>query len=259
MDTIHIVTAANDKYAKPLAVMLTSLLENKKSKNPLTVHVIESNLSSIYKRKLTKCVGRYRATIHFLKINDHLYKNAKVRGHFTKEVYYRISIPSLLDNSIGKAIYLDCDIILKADITRLWRVNIKEYELAAVRDFGRVTWKKALSIPEKAPYFNSGVLIMNLRKWRLNGTSKKVQRYIKLHSAKLRLLDQDALNAVLQGQWLRLNPRWNYQVHRHAYLKFKPALIHYTGLCKPWNGNPYLKKEYNKYLQITPWKSKARH
>lgn len=253
METIHIVTAANDKYARPLAVMLTSLLENKKSKNPLIVYVIERNLSAINKRLLIHSVSRYRTRIIFLTINESLYQNFKVSSYFTKEMYYRISIPSLLNQSVQKAIYLDCDTIVKDDITKLWNININKYEVGAVQDIGNVTWKKELSIPERAGYFNSGVLLMNLKKWRINGTSKKVQQYIKMHSAKLRLMDQDALNAVLYGKWLRLHPRWNFQIHRRTHKNFNPAIIHYTGIYKPWNSNPRYKKEYDKYSRMTPW------
>lgn len=253
MERIHIVAAVNNSYAKHLAVMLTSLFENKKSDNPVTIHVIDGNLSPEIKQKLRVSVKRFRTEVKFLHVNPSLYQNAQVHYHLSKETYYRISIPSLLDSRISKALYLDCDMIVKDDITNLWKADISKHELGAVQIPGWVDRYRELSIPPHMGYFNAGVLLLNLRKWRNHHTSDSVLRFIKNNPAKLKYMDQDALNAVLKGKWLKLNPKWNFQVHRHRHQKFKPGIIHYTTNVKPWNGNPRFKGEYAHYLRKTVW------
>lgn len=253
MDRIHIVVATNDGYVKHLAVMLTSLFENKHSEHPVTVHVIDGNLSFWNKRKLRGAVKRFHTEIKFMKVDESIYKDVRVRNHLSKETYYRISIPSLLDSNINKAIYLDCDMIIKEDIANLWNISVKDHELGAVQIPGPVDRYKDLNIPEHMGYFNAGLLLLNLRKWRANHTSDKVLHYIRNNPQKLRYMDQDALNAVLKGKWLKLHPRWNYQVHRHWHQRFKPSIIHYTTGRKPWNGKPRFKDEYDHYLRKTDW------
>lgn len=253
MERIHIVAATNNGYAKPLAVMLTSLFENKKSNNPVTIHIIDGDISNDNKRRLRNSVKRYHAEIKFLRVNQSHYQNAKVHFHLSKETYYRISIPSLLDKHIDKALYLDCDMILKEDITNLWKVDLKHYELGAVRIPGHVDRYKELSIPEHMGYFNAGLLLMNLKKWRANHTSDKVLRFIRNNPRKLKYMDQDALNAILKGKWMKLAPKWNFQVHRQWNQKMKPAIIHYTTNKKPWNGNPPFKWHYIQNLRKTAW------
>ncbi|WP_314004153.1 glycosyltransferase family 8 protein [uncultured Paenibacillus sp.] len=253
MERIHIVAATNDSYAKHLAVMLTSLFENKKSKNPVTIHVIDGELSDDKKRRLKNSVKRFQAEIRFLKVDKSLYEAVKVRYHLSKETYYRISIPALLGQHINKAVYLDCDLIVKEDIANLWNISVHDFELGAVQIPGHVDRYKELSIPEHMGYFNAGVLLLNLRKWRANHTSDKVLRYIRDNQKKLKYMDQDALNAVLKGKWKKLDRRWNYQVHRHRHQNFKPAIIHYTATVKPWSGNPRFKEEYVHYLRKTIW------
>lgn len=136
METIQIVTTSNDNYAKPTAVMLTSLLENKKSNNPINIYII-GTLSKNNKSKLNNSVKRFGLKINFFEIAPTLFENFKLTLHFTQETYYRLIIPDLLDTNVHKTIYLDGDIILNEDITELWNINIEDYFLAAVNEFNK--------------------------------------------------------------------------------------------------------------------------
>lgn len=256
MERIHIVVATNNKYVKHLAVMLTSLFEHKSENRPATVYVIDSNLSSESKQKLHNALKPFQAELAFLTVDDSLFQNVVVRYHLSKETYYRIAIPALLPPDVRKALYLDCDLIVKADIANLWDVNIDKYHLGAVQIPGKVLRYEELGIPESSGYFNAGVLLMNLKKWRDQRTSEKVLQYMKKNPEKLKFMDQDALNAVLHERWLKLDPKWNYQVHRSHHQRFEPAIIHYTTDKKPWNShhNPKFKDEYLKYARKTIWK-----
>ncbi|WP_366414836.1 glycosyltransferase [Paenibacillus sp. GP183] len=57
-------------------------------------------------------------------MDNSLFHGFKERNHMSRQAYYRIVIPHLLDKSIKKALYLDCDIIVKEDIRKLWNINI---------------------------------------------------------------------------------------------------------------------------------------
>ncbi|WP_084797857.1 glycosyltransferase family 8 protein [Neobacillus mesonae] len=89
-------------------------------------------------------------------------------------------------------------------------------------------WKKApLSIPAEYTYFNAGVLLMNLQKWRENKISSQVIQYIKEHPKLIKLMDQDALNAVLYDKCLKLEPKWNYTKGvMKRYNLDNPAIVH---------------------------------
>jgi len=249
--TIHLATVTNNTYAKPLAVMLNSLLENKISENPLKIYIITSSLSSKNKSILTKTVGKFNLKIKFITIDPAIYEDFKTVYYLTKETYYRISLPDLLTEKVQKAIYLDGDIIVKTDITELWNINIDNYYLAAVEDF----WVKDsrnshLSIPKGSKYFNAGVLLINLKKWREKQIKNKVIQFIKTNSSRIKFCSQDPLNAIIHDKWLQLDPKWNFMPHYLTYpgLKnIKPAIIHYAGLKKPWNSKLQLREEYYKY------------
>lgn len=255
MKSIHIVTATNNSYAKPLGVMLNSLLTNQADRSGTIIYVIESDLSSTNKENLSRITKGFKVDIHFLSIDKASFKDFKEKKHFTIETYYRIVIPDLLSKQINKALYLDPDIIVNEDITKLWNVNIDNYYLAAVRKALISDPKKnKLQIPKKYSYFSAGVLLMNLKNWRKDNTTSKVLSFIKHNSEKIEFCSQDPLNAILYDKWLNIHPKWNFTTD---YFKLqpdiKPAIIHFTGNKKPWNHGHPLQDKYDKYLKTTLW------
>ena len=80
---------------------------------------------------------------------------------------FRLLLSKLISPAVEKIIYLDADTIVNLDIRELWRVELEDKPLAAIPD----------ALPQTVPlcqdgfvkfenYFNSGVLLMNLEKWR---------------------------------------------------------------------------------------------
>ncbi|SEC69881.1 glycosyltransferase family 8 protein [Paenibacillus sp. GP183] len=251
MERLHIVTVTNDRYAKHLAVMLNSLLENKTSKNPIDIYVIDGNISDQNKANLRNSVKKFDVQLKYLSINESMFNEFKLSYHISKETYYRILIPNLLSRDIQKALYLDCDMIIKDDITKLWNTAIENNFLAAVKIPGS-SRPRELGLPENSEYFNAGVLLINMKKWREHRIVHRVLRFARNNPSKLKFMDQDALNAILHDKWIKLEPTWNYQVHRYRGLR-NPAIIHYTTNQKPWNSNPPFKDDYMKYLRRTSW------
>ncbi|RFU64424.1 glycosyltransferase family 8 protein [Peribacillus saganii] len=254
MSTIHVVTAVNDDFAKHLGVMLYSMLENKASTNPVIIYIIDSQISKKNKSLLTEIVKRFDAEIKFLTIDPTLYDGYFLTQHLTQETYHRISIPDLLEKDIEKVMYLDIDMIIKEDITELWDIDIDNYFLSAVIDAWQGVNKlrhSDLSIPEDCDYFNAGVLVLNLKKWREHNITNQIIEFMNKNQEIIRYPSQDPMNAILHDKWLQLDAKWNYQ-SKHVYfsdLRLEPAIIHYTGNdSKPWWSSKHpLRDEYFKY------------
>ncbi|MBP1933017.1 glycosyltransferase family 8 protein [Ammoniphilus resinae] len=251
MSRINIVTAADDRYAGYLAVMLFSLLENKSSSMPVTIYIIDSQISLENKTLLNNIIKKFNCEIIYLTLDSTIYENFKTLRHITKETYFRISIPELLDKSIEKTIYLDSDLIVKEDITLLWNHHVDHYFLGAVKDaYLRKSRNSYLSIPKDSDYFNAGVLVLNLKRWREFNITKKIIDFIKNNSEKIVFPSQDPMNAVLHDAWLPLNEKWNYQPYLHKTSPLvKPSIIHYCGSDKPWNSNHPLRHYYIEYAE----------
>jgi lipopolysaccharide biosynthesis glycosyltransferase len=269
MNAVWVVTSADNRYARHLGVMLTSLFCSSSNSAKFEIIVLNGGISQNNVTLLRRITEKYCAGITYYNMDKYAFKNYPITEHITQAAYYRVSIPDILDNSIHKVLYLDCDIIVKEDICKLWEIDIDGYSLAAVED-PNMNRQKALFMPDDALYFNSGVMLINLKRWRNKSIGNKAHDFARGHPDLLLLHDQDALNAVLYGDWLPLHPKWNQQTKmfrlRHSETSFSdhelaealqsPAIIHYTESSKPWhymNEHPY-KDEYYKFLQCTKWK-----
>lgn len=279
MDIINIVSACDNNYAQHLGVMITSLLENTESKENVDFFVIDGGVSTRNNECLRACVEKYGSRIRFLELKPELYQDFKTQSYFGYATYFRIFIPEIVDDSVRKVIYLDCDMVIKGDICQLWENDVSEYFVAAVEDVGidiggdfATTVKKCIGISRKGKYFNAGVLLINLDKWRADNTSETIRNYLIDNREKIHFADQDGLNAVFKDRWLKLPMEWNQQadildllqrnrIDRSDVMKaaLNPMIIHYTKQVKPWHYkycHP-LKEEYQRYLRLTPWNGAA--
>jgi lipopolysaccharide biosynthesis glycosyltransferase len=268
-----IIFSADNLYVQHFCVALISLLENTSHKEQLKIYIIDGGITNFNKRLINSFFkSTYQITINFLYVNIETYSSFVISHHITHAAYYRFSIGNILPLNITKAIYLDCDILVKSDIVELFSLDLGGYILGAVDNpyFKRF---KELNISEKDGYFNTGVLLINLELWRKSEISSQALAFMKESPEKIVLHDQDALNVIIKGRWLRLPPQWNQQstfwdFYFQAFERKKlfnqkdfqealenPSIIHYSSMCKPWdydNLHPY-RAEYYKYLALTPW------
>jgi lipopolysaccharide biosynthesis glycosyltransferase len=267
---IEIVTASDDNYIQHLCVMLCSLLENTQYKREIKISIIDGGIFQENKDKLSGFIlDRYNLKVNYLEIDKTAYQDFPISHHFTHTIYYRISIPLLFDNSIDKVLYLDADMIIKDDIKKIWISDISNSYVAAVEALSFNERYADLNMPEGSLYFCSGLLLMNLTKWREDNTMLKIIEFIEKNRDKIQMWDQDSLNSILCENWLPLPLKWNQQTYffdDKIYQEFQnrqdfidarvnPSVIHYTSSHKPWDYismHPY-KEEYFYYLKLTPW------
>jgi len=195
---------------------------------------------------------------------------------------------------VEKAIYLDGDLVLEHDLGDMWDLDIAPYELLAVQDMTLpyvdssvalpnfadcapyVTAARALAnparhgIPPTAKYLNSGVLVLNVRRWRENNTAQRMLDYLRDHKAEVIWHDQDGLNVILNKTWATMDERWNQIPHIFRYpawyaspfdqttfdrIQKNPWIIHFSTRTKPWhhdNSHPAADRFFH-YLDRTAW------
>ena len=136
----------------------------------------------------------------------------KDRSRAADGYFYKLLIPQILPPDIDKAIYLDADIIVNMDIRMLYRINIGLAPLAAVTELSngverfRICSEKILA---KEDYFNSGVLLMNLKRLRLE--EKTILKGLKFKSENPQYpqFDQLILNYCFSTQAFKLPLKFN--------------------------------------------------
>ena len=222
LDDVVLVFACNELFVPYLSVALQSILVNTSPKRHYDIVVLTRDITPKSMITLTQQASKYNVGLGFLDVDAAL-GDIKLphHGHFRPETYFRLLAPTLLDN-VEKAIYLDSDIVVCADVAELFDTDVTGYLLAATRDadtIGQIDGydptvysylKDQLGMTEPHDYFQAGVLLMNLEKFRQTITAEEL-----LDIATERTwhwLDQDVLNKVVDGHYRRVHMKWNYLV-----------------------------------------------
>lgn len=133
-----------------------------KTKNPEN-RVIKVDVTDLYKKEFGNC------------------KNEN--AYCTPYTLLRL-LTDLVPEMPDKVLYLDIDMMAGDDISKLYNIDIKDYEYAAVREkYGSVfIW------PD---YINAGMLLLNMKKIKETGLLEKARELIK--NKKLLFADQSAI------------------------------------------------------------------
>lgn len=160
--------------------------------------------------------------------------------------YLRLLLPTAFASDYDRILYLDADIfLLGGDLSRLLDVTLPaDHPIAAVRTSHQRT-KMTRQMPEfkhlglpPAPYFNAGVLLIDVPRWENADTLACALKVIADHPDALGLHDQSVLNLVFRGRWSELSFVWNWMYSgRFSFMieACDPFLIHFAGRVKPWN------------------------
>ena len=273
IDPITVAFAVDQNYVQHLSVTMLSLLHNKKADVHVHFVVIGDKLSEESISVLKQLTQNHDASILFPEVEFSFFNtliNLKTLPHISRATCGRLALDDIFEGD--KLLYLDCDILVRDDISALWDIEIAEYYAGAVWDPAQKDGNRRLGLPPETPYFNSGVLMLNMRQCRQDNVMRKALTFMYENSAKLMFPDQDGLNVAMNNNWFPLHPRWNVQsfmfnIFYNGKLRGKypsdiieavknPAIVHFTSKDKPWQyhcENPYV-EEYYKYLALTPWK-----
>lgn len=258
--------------------MLTSLLVNVKHKRKVTVHLLIDNVSEHALSKFHELESTYNCLMCFYTIPPSVM--AKLPGtvnSWSLSSYLRVLAADILPKEITKVIYLDSDMAIDTDITALWDTDLQGKACAVVP---RALVKGGLPVAEKklqlkSCYFNSGVMVMDLEKFREKGIADKGVALLAKAEGVYLLPDQDILNILLDEDHVDLPARWNVQsnhlsddgvatsaeegqVIRLIMVKMGGGILHYNGPYKPWIQSfaafHPLAHRWRHYFKLSPWR-----
>lgn len=248
----------NGKYAEHAGVVLASVFSNTNS--TIRVHILhDESLNEINKRKLMELAKSYKQTIYFYPVSLPNDMVEAMRGTvsisiWTQACMYRLLLPTLIP--VDKIIYLDCDLLVNMDIAELWSIELDHYYLAAIRDQGIMDVAENVITCGLNPelYFNSGVIMFELNNIRQkSGWYEEMVDFLRTfpHTT---MPDQDILNSVFGGNYLELDQRYNQFIGPGSKINLYNKIAHFTGPQKCWEVQSPGAKQYQRYLNLTPWK-----
>lgn len=281
VERVNVLYASNDGYGAHLGASMDSLLENNREIKNLDVYILSVGMSADVQEKLRCIADRFGRTMYVVELGN-LFRRfpyeVDTRG-FDISAMARLFAPDVLPETVKRCLYLDCDTIVCGSIAPLYDSKLGDCLAAMVMEPTVYRhMKEAIHMEKDDPYFNSGVILMDLEGWRREGILKKMLDFYGGHSGSLFACDQDTINGTLRGRILSLPPKYNFFTnYRYFHYKTlvglcgayaqvgeasfkeavrKPVIIHYLGDERPWiygNHNHY-KKWYKRHLAATPFK-----
>lgn len=240
---INIFFTINNAYCKYLAVTMSSILLN--TTQFVNFYIIDGGISDNNKQKINELKKIKDFNIEYLPIDVTLFNKmpSSSQAHISNETNYRFLISSIKPE-IDKCIFLDADLVVDGDISELWNIDIKDYYMAAVNDQAALNiegWAKKLPLPADYTYVNTGVTVMNLKKWRKDNVEKQFFENVSKYKDLLMFPDQDILNITLFSKVKYLSHIFNAMpVQKYRNLEQEkeafshPIIIHWAGGRKPW-------------------------
>ena len=280
---IHIVYATDINYAPMLGVSLTSLLDNNQEER-FQIHILDSGIEEEDIAKIEALCKRYQQPKpRFIPAEDVSavlgIDVAADRGSLTQ--YARIFISRHIDPEIDRVLYLDCDTIVRKSISPLWNLELEGATIGALDDAFSVHYRKNLDLKPDDIMFNSGVMLIDMKKWRERNVEQRILDFIRNRRGFVEKGDQGALTAVLSRETMCFDTVYNaitifFDFSYEEMIRYRrppryyseadvkravedPVIIHYTlsFLSKrPWMEgceHPWV-EEWLKYKAMSPWK-----
>lgn len=282
MTPIILALSFDDDYALYGCLTLESALKN--TSVPIQVYLCVPEKSEKIITHVAQLQNKYpQLTVTFIETNtEHKAFKLPKNAYWSHSIFDRLLLDKLCPSE-DKILYLDCDILVKSDLTKLFKIDLTKHSIAAVQEYGLHYYAakssdvmayltQKLALKDSIKYFNSGVLLLNLKRLRqTNELSKAINFCAK--NPDLNYPDQDALNHTIGDTYLPLPYHWNTQIP-DWYLRGEPhfsrqrnqeiitafhtpSIIHFSGRSKPWQNKTEMpfKRDYIQHWQQSCYQS----
>lgn len=277
---MDIVACTDHGFVMPYGVLFKSICVNNSSN--INFHVIvdgtftdddKEDLESIISSNPNNKIIYYYVSQDIL---DMLPTFPTGPSHVVSTTYLKLFFADILPKNLDKVLYLDGDMIVRKSLDDLWNTDISEVAVGYVVDQGyaQIKWYNTLEYPSELAYFNTGMILINLKYWREHQAKERFLEFIREHPERIFIREQDVMSYTFREEKIELPLTYNFQCgflykrrllqmdwfkYKDQIEKYKkdPCIIHYLTADKPWfkgNNNPY-RSEFYKYKSMTKWKN----
>jgi lipopolysaccharide biosynthesis glycosyltransferase len=275
---LHVVTCADRRFAIGAWITIWSTYRRTPENKNLRFHLLTTDSNAAEFEKVLTLAAKWGIALSIKRATEDSVKDLPTH-RLPISSYLRLLAPGMLQG-VKQFLYLDSDVLVRSSVQPLFNLLGENAVAAAARDYffydilGSGLHERSPELAKHEPYFNSGVIQVNVEAWRDRKVSERAMAYLDFHGSAVSHGDQDALNVVLTGQLEELDFSWNVQIGaiqyydrvgwrtereplraRKAELLKDPKIVHFIGKAKPWYDGltlPY-GKEYRKALADSGW------
>ena len=235
----NIVLCTDSNYLIPAIVCMQSIKKN--SITPIKFFIITPSDFQDDNGILLNFLNKWQLNFELIRADTNIFFGWQETNHINNTAYLRLLIPDLI--FVNRVIYLDCDILVQADLGSLFNIDLLDFYAAGVRDYSEGSDGK-FPLNSNDIYINSGVLLLDLdalRKFNFFSRCLQLQQYV---HQKSRFVDQCIINKALENKKLILTDDWNFQIQNMDLnlqnlknIQSHAKIIHFIGKIKPWSNN----------------------
>ncbi|KAL2507722.1 putative galacturonosyltransferase-like 4 [Forsythia ovata] len=258
LDRIHVAMTLDASYLRGTMAAVLSILQHSTCPENVVFHFL-------YVRNEPQVFSSIKSTFPYLNFKTYRFDATRVLGLISKSIrqaldqplnYARTYLADILPANIKRLIYLDSDLVMVDDIAKLWGFDLNDKVLAApeycranfTNYFTDAFWSDPVlsrTFEMRKPcYFNTGVMVVDMDKWRKGKYTRKVEYWMVVQKQK-RIYHLGSLPPfllVLAGNIKPVNHRWNQHGLGGDNIEGKCrslhpgpiSLLHWSGKGKPW-------------------------
>jgi lipopolysaccharide biosynthesis glycosyltransferase len=246
---IHIALTFDDSYWAPAYATMRSICLTTRRRDDIVFHLCHRTLAPDHRADLEEITSEFGAELRFYDIDamplfNEVAGRAPYNYRLSNIVYARLLFADILPAEVTRVTYLDCDMLVRAPIEEVAEVDLGPYPIAAVPEahgmniaLGRDIKAKRDLFDPADPYFNAGLIVIDMQAWRQADIINKLNQAIEDGTMARLYYDQDFLNLIFNRNWLKLDQSWNMVDPRPEHQSLHPKLLHYTGARKPWRSS----------------------
>ena len=215
-NVINIAMICDNGYVMPTSVAIQSMISNRADSDHLIIHIIGDKLTDDNKSKLASQACK-DVDLKFIETDSSRYSGLeKSYSKVSKASLIKFSIPELIPD-VDKAIYIDGDVIVLKSLEPLYSIEIGDKYAVVVSDGPKknVPGGKRHAYYGDPEYFNSGMMVLNLRKMRSENLSQKLIDF-RLNEYNY-FMDQDAFNRIFGENVIHVGVEYDFMLHLISY------------------------------------------
>ncbi len=210
----------NEKYAPYAGISLTSLFENNRAFENITVYVFAEDVTEYSMDLFNKLVQKYGRKICFIDTKEIIKEMQdlgipKYRGSYTTNM--KMFAPKYMSKEVNRLLYLDSDTIICGSLEKLITIDMESKPIAMVLDSLGIKHKVIVGLKKEDAYYNGGVMLFDIEQWNKSRCTERIVAHAKHVRAHYICPDQDLINVVLHGEIKRLGAEYNFQPIHSAY------------------------------------------
>ncbi|MCB1020944.1 MAG: hypothetical protein KDC27_13510 [Acidobacteria bacterium] len=252
MTTLDIVLCFDDYFWAPAYATMRSVAISTRRRADLVFHLVHWKLAPEHRADLDAITQEFGARLLDYPLEAHTAITAELdelpgTRSFPPIVYARLLLDRLLPPEVGRFLYLDSDLFVRAPIEDLIGMDLGDDAIAAAPEPGRHRLIRGDDMRSRTspfdaadPYFNSGVILADRARWAAADLPGLLKRLRESREIAGLYHDQDVLNLAFRGKVRMLDPLWNLTRPHPALRALDPHIVHYTTGLKPWGTIPWV-------------------